>query len=318
MEEKPMSLTVDEINQIQFNTKMRGYNPTEVNDFIKEVGQTVQELTDQNRALQEKVKADESKLKYFSELKDSLNKSILVAQEAADKVKNNAKREADIMVREAQKQATDIVSTANEKANQIVENTAEGTRKLTSETSDLKKQTRIFRQRLQVMLESQLEVVKSDEWDKLLANDDIDKYGEIQNILGTRLDNNSGESVESTSITTSDFESESTTATVADETTSGSVAIESNVVSDSAITPDSEVVVKSEESESAPASSAETISFNSPTDFALAFADTSAVAQSDESEAQSTTTNDSVASPSTESSNSEDEGDTVVVFPDNN
>lgn len=318
MEEKPMSLTVDEINQIQFNTKMRGYNPTEVNDFIKEVGQTVQELTDQNRALQEKVKADESKLKYFSELKDSLNKSILVAQEAADKVKNNAKREADIMVREAQKQATDIVSTANEKANQIVENTAEGTRKLTSETSDLKKQTRIFRQRLQVMLESQLEVVKSDEWDKLLANDDIDKYGEIQNILGTRLDNNSGESVESTSITTSDFESESTTATVADETTSGSVAIESNVASGSAVTPDSEVVVKSEESESAPASSAETISFNSPTDFASAFADTSAVAQSDESEAQSTTTNDSVASPSTESSNSEDEGDTVVVFPDNN
>lgn len=309
-----MSLAVDEINQIQFNTKMRGYNPTEVNDFIKEVAQTVQELTDQNRALQEKVKADESKLKYFSELKDSLNKSILVAQEAADKVKNNAKREADIMVREAQKQATDIVSTANEKANQIVENTAEGTRKLTSETSDLKKQTRIFRQRLQVMLESQLEVVKSDEWDKLLANDDIDKYGEIQNILGTRLDNNSGESVESTSITTSDFESESTTATVADETTSGSVAIENNVASDSAVTSDSEAVVKSEESESAPASSAETVSLNSPTDFASVFADTSAVAQSDESKA----TNDSVASASTESSNSEDEGDTVVVFPDNN
>ena len=47
-----MSLAVDEINQIQFNTKMRGYNPTEVNDFIKEVAQTVQELTDQNRALQ--------------------------------------------------------------------------------------------------------------------------------------------------------------------------------------------------------------------------------------------------------------------------
>ena len=309
-----MSLAVDEINQIQFNTKMRGYNPTEVNDFIKEVAQTVQELTDQNRALQEKVKADESKLKYFSELKDSLNKSILVAQEAADKVKNNAKREADIMVREAQKQATDIVSTANEKANQIVENTAEGTRKLTSETSDLKKQTRIFRQRLQVMLESQLEVVKSDEWDKLLANDDIDKYGEIQNILGTRLDNNSGESVESTSITTSDFESESTTATVADETTSGSVAIKNNVASDSAVTSDSEVVVKSEESESAPASSAETVSLNSPTDFASAFADTSAVAQSDESKA----TNDSVATASTEPSNSEDEGDTVVVFPDNN
>lgn len=315
-----MSLTVDEINQIQFNTKMRGYNPTEVNDFIKEVAQTVQELTEQNRTLQEKVKADESKLKYFSELKDSLNKSILVAQEAADKVKNNAKREADIMVREAQKQATDIVSTANEKANQIVENTAEGTRKLTSETSDLKKQTRIFRQRLQVMLESQLEVVKSDEWDKLLANDDIDKYGEIQNILGTHLDNKSGESVESTSITTSDFESENTTANVADDAPSESIAIQDNVAPDSAITSESEVVVNSEgESDSTPASSAQTISFNSPSDFASAFANTSAVSQStDNEETPSSATSDSVASTADQSSNSEDEGDTVVVFPDNN
>lgn len=304
-----MSLTVDEINQMQFNTKMRGYNPTEVNDFIKEIAQTVQELTDQNRALQEKVKADESKLKYFSELKDSLNKSILVAQEAADKVKNNAKREADIMVREAQRQATDIVSNANEKTNQIVENTAEGTRKLTAETSDLKKQTRIFRQRLQVMLESQLEVVKSDEWDKLLANDDIDKYGEIQNILGTRLDNNSGESVESTSITTSDFESEKAATSVADETTSGSIAVESETTPGSTEANSSEVVVDSTSADSS-AQSAETVTFDSSTNLEEAFANKSAGADSDD--------HISSSSDSADSAEERDDGDTVVVFPDNN
>ena len=307
-----MSLTVDEINQIQFNTKMRGYNPTEVNAFIKEAAQTVQELTDQNRALQEKVKADESKIKYFSELKDSLNKSILVAQEAADKVKNNAKREADIMVREAQKQATDIVSTANEKANKIVEDTAEGTRKLTSETSDLKKQTRIFRQRLQVMLESQLEVVKSDEWDKLFANDDIDKYGEIQYVLGTHLDNNSGESVESTSITTSNFDSENSTASVANDVTSESVAIESNIASDSATSDESEVVIEPDtEDDSDSTSLAEDSSSNSVEDIQTTFVDN---AQND----ASTTTSESMASDSSSSESNSDEGDTVVVFPDNN
>lgn len=197
-----MSLTVDQINNKQFNTKMRGYNPKEVQEFIQEVSQTVQQLITENNNLQEQVRANDSKIKYFADLKDSLNKSILVAQEAADKVKNNAKREADIMIREAQKQATDIVSTANEKANQVIENSTEETRKLTTETNDLKKQTRIFRQRLQVMLESQLEVVKSDEWDKLLANDDLDKYDEIQKILGTRLDSDSTQSVESTTTTT--------------------------------------------------------------------------------------------------------------------
>lgn len=307
-----MSLTVDEINQIQFNTKMRGYNPTEVNAFIKEAAQTVQELTDQNRALQEKVKADESKIKYFSELKDSLNKSILVAQEAADKVKNNAKREADIMVREAQKQATDIVSTANEKSNKIIEDAAEGTRKLASETTDLKKQTRIFRQRLQVMLESQLEVVKSDEWDKLLANDDIDKYDEIQNVLGTRLDNNSGESVESTSITTSDFESENSTDSVVDDTASESAAIESNVASDSAASGESEVANEPDtEDDSDSTSLAEDSSSDSVEDVQTTFVGN---AQND----ASTTTSESMASDSSSSESNSDEGDTVVVFPDNN
>lgn len=213
-----MGLTIEQINNQEFSTKMRGYNQDEVRKFIQEVSQTVQELTEENHALKENIKADEGKLKYFTELKDSLNKSILVAQEAADKVKTNAKREADIMIREAQKQATDIVSEANEKSNQVIETSAEDTRKLTTETNDLKKQTRIFRQRLQVMLESQLEVVKSDEWDKLLATDSSDKYDEIQKILGARVDNHSNDSVESSSITSDgDFSAAAQTAAGPDQ-----------------------------------------------------------------------------------------------------
>lgn len=192
-----MTVSADEISNKSFDNKMRGYNPKEVQSFLKEVADTVRELTDKNRELQEIVKGDKEKLRYFTDLKDSLNKSILVAQEAADKVKNNAKKEAEIMVREAQKQATDIVSEANDKANAVVEDSANSTRKLVTETNDLKKQTRIFRQRLQVMLESQLEVVKSSDWDQLLANDDTDKYEEIQKALGNKVDNDQSASVQS-------------------------------------------------------------------------------------------------------------------------
>ena len=195
-----MALTAENITSKKFDTKMRGYNQAEVGAFLNEVAATVAELTSQNRELQEEVRANEEKLKYFADLKDSLNKSILVAQEAADKVKNNAKKEAEITVREAQKQATDIVAAANEKANLVIERAAASTRKLTTETNDLKKQTRIFRQRLQVMLESQLEVVKSSEWDELLANDDISQYDELETLVGSNLDNTSEGSVESTPI----------------------------------------------------------------------------------------------------------------------
>lgn len=192
-----MALTADDIKDKQFNSKMRGYDRSEVDEFLKEVSETINSLTEQNHQLAEENQTAKEQLRYFTEMKDSLNKSILVAQEAADKVKTNAKREAEIMVREAQKQATDIVAEANSKANQVIETSADDTRKLTTETNDLKKQTRIFRQRLQVMLESQLEVVNSKDWDTLLANDDLSKYDEIQKILGSRLDKDSDDSVKS-------------------------------------------------------------------------------------------------------------------------
>ena len=190
-----MALSAEDIQNKTFDNKMRGYNQSEVNDFLAEIAKDFQDLTERNRELSEMVKANEEKLKYFTDLKDSLNKSILVAQEAADK--NNAKKEAEITVREAQKQATDIVSEANEKANAVIEDCANSTRKLTTETNDLKKQTRIFRQRLQVMLESQLEVVKSSDWDDLLANGDLSDYSEIQKIMGNKVDNNGDSSVNS-------------------------------------------------------------------------------------------------------------------------
>ncbi|KRM12552.1 DivIVA domain-containing protein [Paucilactobacillus suebicus] len=194
-----MSLSAEDIQNKKFSSKMRGYNTDEVNDFLDQVLSDFQTLSEKNHDLEETVKADQEKLKYFTELKDSLNQSILVAQEAADKVKSNAQKEADITLREAQKQATDIVSEANEKANQLISNAADSTRKLTVETNDLKKQTRIFRQRLQVMLESQLAVVKSDDWDELLKESDVSSYDEIQKVLGKTLDNDGSESVNSDS-----------------------------------------------------------------------------------------------------------------------
>ncbi len=213
-----MTVSAEDITNKTFDTKMRGFNQSEVRDYLNEVAQTVQELNEKNRELSEMVKANEEKLKYFTDLKDSLNKSILVAQEAADKVKNNAKKEAEIMVREAQKQATDIVSEANEKANAVIEECTNSTRKLTTETNDLKKQTRIFRQRLQVMLESQLEVVKSNDWDELLANTDMSDFTEIQKILGNKVDNAQQSSVNSD--------------TIPDETTNSSATADQPVAPD--------------------------------------------------------------------------------------
>ena len=136
-----------------------------------------------------------------------MNQSIIVAQEAADKVKANSQREAEIINHEAQKQGQDIIDQANDKARHIIEEASNKAKKLAVETDDLRKQARIFRQKLQVMMESQLEVVKGSEWDEILRQGDTTSYEEIQEAIrrDEELDKEAAKEVKSFSNDGEDF-----------------------------------------------------------------------------------------------------------------
>ncbi|KRL04662.1 DivIVA domain-containing protein [Liquorilactobacillus oeni] len=178
-----MTLTPLDIHNKEFRVKLRGYDQDEVNDFLDQIIKDYELNLKENEHLAGGLKQNEEKLKYFNDLKDSLNQSIIVAQEAADKVKANSQREAEIINHEAQKQAKDVVDQANEKAHHIIEEASQKAKRLIFETDDLKKQARIFRQKLQVMMESQLEVVKGSEWDDILKQGDTSSYEEIQEVI---------------------------------------------------------------------------------------------------------------------------------------
>ncbi|UDM32479.1 DivIVA domain-containing protein [Lentilactobacillus laojiaonis] len=191
-----MVLSPQDIHNKKFTQKMRGYNIDEVNEFLDQIIKDYQIVLQENKDLSSKLHESEDKLKYFNDLKDSLNQSILVAQEAADKVKSNSQKEADIIIREANKESADIINSANEKAKKMIDETSKKSKKLAIETDDLRKNTRVFRQRLQVMLESQLEVIKGSDWDELLDDNSTISYSEIEKIVGD-LDNSNNDSVKS-------------------------------------------------------------------------------------------------------------------------
>lgn len=185
-----MALSPLDIRNKTFSTKMRGFSPEEVDDFLDQVINDYEEVLRQNRDLEKNVKHLEEKLRYFNELKEALNQSIIVAQETADKVKDSAQKEADVIVADANNEASEVLTKANqeasetladaqkradkmikdatERANFLINDATAKANSLASETDDLKKKTRSFHQRLTLLLESQLEIVKSDEWDDLL------------------------------------------------------------------------------------------------------------------------------------------------------
>ena len=198
-----MALTPLDIQNKTFPTKMRGYNQDEVDDFLDLVVRDYEEITQRNRELEKAVKHSEEKLEYFNELKDALNQSIIVAQDTADKVKTSASKESEVIVTSAQNKAEELVSTAEkrahqlttdaeEKARQILTDATEKAKQLAVETEDLKKKTRVFHQRISLMLESQLEQVKSPEWDEILqpfSSYVSDSHEVIKEVLAKQLDN---------------------------------------------------------------------------------------------------------------------------------
>ena len=152
-----MAITPNDIHNKDFSTKFKGFDPEEVNDFLDEVKKELEQLIRDNKDLEKRVKFNEEKVEYFNSIQETLNKSILVAQEAADRLRENARKDAEIIVFEAEKAAQAMLKEAAEKATEI-----------NRETDLIKKETRIFRQRLQILTQTQLDMIKNEEWDIVL------------------------------------------------------------------------------------------------------------------------------------------------------
>ncbi|EAC3864755.1 cell division protein DivIVA, partial [Listeria monocytogenes] len=162
----------------------------------------------------------EEKLEYFNELKDALNQSIIVAQDTADKVKTSASKESEVIVTSAQNRADEMVATAEkhahalmtsaeEKAKEILTDATNNARQLATETNDLKKKTRVFHNNLLVMLQTQLEQVKSPEWEEILAPFSSyvqDSHQVIREVLSKELDSENGSGVNSEAVETFDVD----------------------------------------------------------------------------------------------------------------
>lgn len=146
-----------DIHNKEFSVKMRGYDQDEVNDYLDQIIKHIEKLTRENKELEEKLRFSKEKLTHYDSIHDSLNRSILVAQEAADRLKENTTKEVEVMKKEAESNANQLLQDAVEKA-----------RRIKSETEELRQQSLVFRQRLQIMVESQLEMLKNTDWDDVL------------------------------------------------------------------------------------------------------------------------------------------------------
>lgn len=152
-----MSLTPVDIHNKEFGKKMRGYDEDEVNEFLDQIIKDYELILREKKELEDKLNSTNERLGHFSSIEDTLHKSIVVAQEAAEEVRGNAQKEAKLIIREAEKNADRIVNESLSKA-----------RKIALEIEELKKQSKVFRTRFKMLIEAQLDLISHDDWDQLM------------------------------------------------------------------------------------------------------------------------------------------------------
>lgn len=155
-----MPLSPLDIHNKEFTRSFRGYDEDEVNDFLDQIIKDYEQLIKEKKKLEDTLNNSEERLGHFTNIEETLNKSLIVAQTAAEEVKQSANKEAKLIIREAEKNADRILGDSLSKA-----------RKVAIEIEDLKRQSKVFRERLKMLVEAQMDLIKSDDWQQLMSYD---------------------------------------------------------------------------------------------------------------------------------------------------
>lgn len=144
----------------KFKKSIAGYDVNEVNAFVDDVIRKVENIIKEEEKIKRdiydkdtKIKELEATLEKYKIMENNLNNSILEAQNNVEYIKRVAKSEGDAIISEARKNANRIISDALIRAE-----------KTQYETELLKKNVNLFKSRVRVMLNQQLDLI--DDLDK--------------------------------------------------------------------------------------------------------------------------------------------------------
>ena len=147
-------LTPLDIHNKEFKRGFRGYNEEEVDEFLDQVVKDYESNYQENIELRETVERLNSKLEHYQHMENTLHTTLVIAQETAEEVKLNAKRETELLHKEAEI-----------RAQRMVEDAMNRVRSMTAEHEELQKQAQVFRTRMKTLLQAQLSMLDNAEED---------------------------------------------------------------------------------------------------------------------------------------------------------
>lgn len=141
-------MDAEDIRHRQFARGWRGYSAREVDEFLRDTADRLEELITAARDSRREADNLKAELKDYRAREQNLEAALNQARQASETIKQNAEREAQLTIAEAELQAEKILGQAHNRLAQIHE-----------DISELKRQRAQFEVRLRSLVEAHLKLM---------------------------------------------------------------------------------------------------------------------------------------------------------------
>jgi cell division initiation protein len=103
-------ITAMEIRKQQFSRGFRGWKEDEVKQYLNQIAVDYENLYSENSRLREEIQRLEFELKRYRNMEETMNNSLILAQQTAQEYQKNARLEAQAILDSAKKQIADLLA----------------------------------------------------------------------------------------------------------------------------------------------------------------------------------------------------------------
>src|SRR5215469_14021096 len=113
-----MKITPVDIQHKTFKKALQGYDRTEVDQFLDEIIETLEDEATHRAALEADIADLKERISHFKAMEESLQNTLILAQRTADEVKASAHKEADLIKEQARLASEKEIATYSDQANE--------------------------------------------------------------------------------------------------------------------------------------------------------------------------------------------------------
>ncbi|NTV89714.1 MAG: DivIVA domain-containing protein [Clostridiales bacterium] len=144
-----MNYTPNDLQNLTLKKSLMGYNEDVVNDVLDKVIEDYSAYIRENIELKDKLALLNEGLQHYKTIEESLQNTLLAAQQTGEDIKKNAYEKADNIVKEAEIRSQKLINDSNQEVIRI-----------RFEYEDLKKRLHVFKSKSETLLLSQMEILK--------------------------------------------------------------------------------------------------------------------------------------------------------------